>query len=41
MNLRQYAQFVKEYHAIAGGTTPGEFLDPSLLGKGTAGKNSC
>ncbi|HWI94011.1 MAG TPA: TonB-dependent receptor [Flavisolibacter sp.] len=35
MNLRQYAQFVKEYHAIAGGTTPGEFLDPSLLGKGT------
>jgi TonB-linked SusC/RagA family outer membrane protein len=35
MNLRQYAQFVKEYHVIAGGTTPGEFLDPSLLGEGT------
>lgn len=35
MNLRQYAQMVKEFHAIAGGTTPGEFLDPSLLGEGT------
>jgi TonB-dependent starch-binding outer membrane protein SusC len=35
MDLRQYAQMVKEYHALAGGTTPGEFLDPSLLGKGT------
>jgi len=35
MNLRQYAQFVGEYHVLAGGTTPGEFLDPSLLGKGT------
>jgi TonB-linked SusC/RagA family outer membrane protein len=35
MNLQQYAQMVKEYHAIAGGTTPAEFLDPSLLGKGT------
>ncbi|WP_121356251.1 SusC/RagA family TonB-linked outer membrane protein [Flavisolibacter nicotianae] len=35
MNLREYAQMVKEYHAIAGGTTPGEFLDPSLLGVGT------
>ncbi|HRH50401.1 MAG TPA: TonB-dependent receptor [Panacibacter sp.] len=35
MDLRQYAQLVKEYHAIAGGTTPDEFLDPSLLGKGT------
>ena len=35
MNLRQYAQMVKEYHALAGGTTPGEFLDPSLLGEGT------
>jgi TonB-linked SusC/RagA family outer membrane protein len=35
MNLREYAQMVKEYHAIAGGTTPGEFLDPSLLGEGT------
>jgi TonB-linked SusC/RagA family outer membrane protein len=35
MNLRQYAQFVKEYHTLAGGTTPGEFLDPSILGEGT------
>jgi TonB-dependent starch-binding outer membrane protein SusC len=35
MNLRQYAQFVKEYHVLAGGTTPNEFLDPSLLGEGT------
>lgn len=35
MNLRQYAQMVGEYRAIAGGTTPGEFLDPSLLGAGT------
>ena len=35
MNLQQYAQMVKEYHALAGGTTPEEFLDPSLLGEGT------
>jgi TonB-dependent starch-binding outer membrane protein SusC len=35
MNLREYAQIVKEYHALAGGTTPTEFLDPSLLGEGT------
>src|SRR5215203_931995 len=35
MNLTQYAQMVNEYHALAGGTTPGEFLDPSLLGEGT------
>jgi TonB-linked SusC/RagA family outer membrane protein len=35
MNLRQYAQMVKEYHSIAGGTTPDEFLDPTLLGEGT------
>lgn len=35
MNLREYAQMVKEYHAVAGGTTPGEFLDPSILGEGT------
>ena len=35
MNLPQYAQMVKEYHALAGGTTPEHFLDPSLLGKGT------
>src|SRR5439155_15102804 len=26
MNLPQYAAMVKAYHAIAGGTTPGEFL---------------
>jgi TonB-linked SusC/RagA family outer membrane protein len=35
MNLQQYAQMVKEFHAIAGGETPLEFMDPSLLGKGT------
>jgi len=35
MNLHQYAQMVNEYHELAGGTTPGEFLDPSLLGEGT------
>src|SRR6186997_1898023 len=35
MNLREYAQMVNEFHALAGGTTPGEFLDPSLLGEGT------
>lgn len=35
MNLREYAQMVNEYHALAGGTTPGELLDPSILGKGT------
>src|SRR4030095_8487384 len=28
-------QMVKEFHLVAGGTTPGEFLDPSLLGEGT------
>jgi len=35
MNLSQYASMVKQYHAIAGGTTPAEFLDSSLLGAGT------
>jgi len=35
MNLPQYAQMVKAFHAIAGGVTPAEFLDSSLLGKGT------
>jgi TonB-linked SusC/RagA family outer membrane protein len=35
MDLPQYAQMVREYHDLAGGTTPEEFLDPSLLGKGT------
>ena len=39
MNLRQYAQMVKEYHVIAGGTTPNEFLDPTLLGAGTDWQN--
>lgn len=36
MNLREYAEMVKEYHALAGGTTPAEFLDPSILGTGTS-----
>lgn len=35
MNLSEYAQMVNEYHAIAGGVTPVEFLDPSILGIGT------
>ena len=35
MNLSEYAQMVKEYHNLAGGTTPPEFLDPTLLGEGT------
>ena len=35
MDLQQYASMVKAYHALAGGATPGEFLDSSLLGKGT------
>jgi TonB-linked SusC/RagA family outer membrane protein len=35
MDLRQYAQMVNEFHVLAGGTTPQEFLDPTLLGKGT------
>src|SRR5688572_10939068 len=35
MNLQQYAQMVNEFHSLAGGTTPEEFLDPSLLGEGT------
>ena len=35
MDLVQYATMVKQFHAIAGGTTPVEFLDSSLLGKGT------
>ena len=35
MDLVQYATMVKQFHAIAGGTTPTEFLDSSLLGKGT------
>ncbi|MFT3702560.1 MAG: TonB-dependent receptor [Agriterribacter sp.] len=39
MDLQQYAQMVKEFHAVAGGETPQEFLDPSLLGKGTNWQN--
>ncbi|HTL08186.1 MAG TPA: TonB-dependent receptor [Chitinophagaceae bacterium] len=35
MNLPQYAQMVKAFHALAGGVTPVEFLDSSLLGTGT------
>ncbi len=35
MNLPQYAQMVKAFHVIAGGQTPVEFLDSSLLGNGT------
>ncbi len=35
MDLTQYAQMVKQFHAVAGGQTPVEFLDSSLLGKGT------
>jgi hypothetical protein len=27
--------WVKQYHSIAGGTTPPEFLDSSCLGEGT------
>ena len=35
MNLQQYAQMDLEYKAIAGGNPREEFLDPSILGKGT------
>jgi TonB-linked SusC/RagA family outer membrane protein len=35
MNLREYAQMRNEFHALAGGTSPQEFLDPTLLGEGT------
>lgn len=35
MNLSQYAQMTNEYHEIAGGDSPGAFLDPSILGEGT------
>ncbi len=31
MNLRQYAQMVNEFHVLAGGTTPQEFLDPIVV----------
>ncbi len=37
MNLRQYAQFNKDIEATTGGQTgTPEYLDPSLLGKGTS-----
>ena len=39
MDLPQYAQMVKEFHVLAGGVTPGEFMDPSLLGPGTDWQN--
>lgn len=35
MDLRQYARLTAEYHEQAGGQTPQEFLDPSILGPGT------
>lgn len=35
MNLQQYATIVKAYHRITGGDTQQEFLDSSILGKGT------
>lgn len=35
MTLPEYAQMTLDLHAIEGGTTPGEFLDPSILGEGT------
>lgn len=35
MNLQQYAKMRGEFHALAGGTTPNEFLDPTILGTGT------
>jgi TonB-linked SusC/RagA family outer membrane protein len=35
MNLRQYAQMTNEIHQITGGSSPGEFADPSILGNGT------
>jgi TonB-linked SusC/RagA family outer membrane protein len=35
MDMRQYAQMDNEYKAIAGGTVREDFLDPSILGRGT------
>jgi len=37
MNLRQYAQMVKEFRTATNNTTaiPDEFLDPTILGEGT------
>lgn len=39
MDLQQYAEMVRQFHVVAGGTTPTAFLDPSLLGKGTDWQN--
>ncbi len=39
MDLTQYATFVKAYHRLAGGATPNEFLDSTLLGTGTDWQN--
>lgn len=35
MNLRQYAQMENEYKSISGGEVREDFMDPSILGKGT------
>jgi len=35
MNLSQYAEMYGDYVSQAGGNTPNQFLDPSLLGTGT------
>jgi TonB-linked SusC/RagA family outer membrane protein len=35
MNLPEYATMVNQFHQIESGTTPQEFLDPTLLGNGT------
>ena len=39
MNLQEYAAYAKEYYDIEGGTLPGYFEDPSLLGEGTNWQN--
>ncbi len=39
MNLNEYASYAKEYYDIEGGTLPGYFEDPSLLGEGTNWQN--
>lgn len=39
MNLSEYASYAKEYYDIEGGTLPGYFEDPSLLGEGTNWQN--
>lgn len=35
MNLPEYATMVDQFHQIESGTTPQQFLDPTLLGNGT------